>query len=102
MHYPSLFVFQELELTCKVSNAKPKAEVVWYRRGSRFVADEVEESEEDGSAGDGRKTVLSKIKFRTTNRDDQAPFSCEARHPALPASNSMRTTVILSVLCELY
>ena len=66
----------------------------------RFVADQEEKSEEEGSAGDGRMTVVSKIKFRTTNRDDQAPFSCEAQHPALPASDAMRTTVILSVLCK--
>jgi len=88
---------EELELTCKVSNSKPKADIVWYRRNARFVADEVEESEEDGSDS-GRKTVMSKIKFRTSARDNQAQFTCEARHPALPSQDAMRTNIILSVL----
>ena len=88
---------QEIELTCQVANSKPKADIVWYRRNVRFVADEVEESEEDGSL-DGRKTVISKIKFRTTARDNQAPFSCEARHPAI--LSQMRSSVVLSVLCK--
>ena len=28
---------EEVELTCKVSNAKPKADIVWYRKDSQFV-----------------------------------------------------------------
>lgn len=27
---------EELELQCKVANAKPKANIMWYRRGSLF------------------------------------------------------------------
>ena len=28
---------EEVELTCKVANAKPKADIVWYRKDSQFV-----------------------------------------------------------------
>jgi hypothetical protein len=28
---------EELELKCKVSNSKPKATIVWYRKDSRYV-----------------------------------------------------------------
>jgi hypothetical protein len=28
---------EEVEITCKVANAKPKADIVWYRKDSRFV-----------------------------------------------------------------
>jgi hypothetical protein len=28
---------EELELKCKVANAKPKATIVWYRKDSRFI-----------------------------------------------------------------
>ncbi len=28
---------EEVEVTCKVQNAKPKASIVWYRKDSRFV-----------------------------------------------------------------
>ena len=27
---------EEFEITCKVSNAKPKADIVWYRNDIRF------------------------------------------------------------------
>ena len=28
---------EEVELTCKVANAKPKADIVWFRKDSQFV-----------------------------------------------------------------
>ena len=28
---------EEVTLTCKVANAKPKADIVWYRKDSQFV-----------------------------------------------------------------
>ena len=32
---------EEVELTCKVVDAKPKADIVWYRKGSPFVTGNV-------------------------------------------------------------
>lgn len=110
---------EEVTLTCKVANAKPKADIVWYRKDSQFVTglwapffqflasfdeyfmlvpDTREDTEEDGSL-EGRKTVTSTIKFRPTSRDDSASYACEAQHPALH-STTMRTTVSLSVMCK--
>ena len=31
---------EEFELTCKVSNAKPKAEIAWYRDSVKYDAGE--------------------------------------------------------------
>ena len=28
---------EELELKCRVANSKPKANIVWYRKDSRYV-----------------------------------------------------------------
>ena len=89
---------EEVELTCKVANAKPKADIVWYRKDSQFVTDSREDSEEDGDL-EGRKTVTSTIKFRPTSRDNSATYACEAQHPALHSS-TMRVSVVLSVMCK--
>ena len=32
---------EEVELTCKVANAKPKAVIVWYRKDSQFVTGKI-------------------------------------------------------------
>lgn len=32
---------EEVELTCKVANAKPKADIVWFRKDSQFVTGEL-------------------------------------------------------------
>ena len=91
---------EEVELTCKVANAKPKAEIVWFRKDSQFVTDSVEVTEEDGE-DEGRKTVISTIKFRPTSRDNSATYACEAKHPALEGlHSSMRVSVVLSVMCK--
>lgn len=87
---------EEVEITCKVANAKPKAHIIWYRKDSRFVTDSQVDTEEDGTM-DGRKTVTSVVKFRPTARDNGATFACEAQHPAL-MNNPMRVTVVLSVM----
>ena len=73
-----------------------------YRRNSVFSVPDSdrEDSVEDGSAGGGRKTVTSTIKFRPTSRDNKASYACEAQHPAIGAGPPMRVAVVLSVQCE--
>ncbi len=116
---------EELELTCKVANAKPKANIVWYRNNARFTVCKYhsivlnfrsfdpsfihlreffvtasDDSEEDGSiSGEDRKTAVSKISFRPTSRDNKAIVACEAEHPAVNSA-PMRVGVVLSVQCE--
>ena len=63
-----------------------------------LFSDSVEVSEEDGD-DEGRKTVISTIKFRPTSRDNSATYACEAQHPALHSS-TMRVSVVLSVMCK--
>ncbi len=108
---------EEFELECIVKDAKPEAQIVWFKNSSRFsggeklmlhgtnrdisqyevVSDSREDSVQDGSLS-GRKTAKSKIKFRPTRWDDGANIACEARHPA--TRKNMRVSVTLSVLCK--
>lgn len=94
----------EVEISCKVSNAKPRAGIIWYRNNVAFNpgTGNIEESSEDGTLPD-RKTTFSKIKFRPNSADNQATYACEASHPALRGTaarpaNPMRSSVLLSVL----
>jgi len=96
---------EEVEIACKVSNAKPKARIFWYRNNVAFNPGlgNIEESFEDGTLPD-RKTTFSKIKFRPDSADNQATYACEASHPALQGSlrgsragSPMRASVLLSV-----
>ncbi|XP_071744729.1 nephrin [Lepeophtheirus salmonis] len=94
---------EEIELQCRVSNAKPKAMIRWYRKGNRFNSESETISEEEGQDSEGektsgRKTVTSAIRFRPTSADNGAIFACEAEHPALISKSPMRVTVVLSVM----
>lgn len=73
--------------------------------GWELILGNIEESEEDGTLP-GRKTTFSKIRFRPNSADNQVTYACEASHPALRGTptkpaNSMRSSVLLSVLCKL-
>ena len=58
---------------------------------------------EDSLGRHGRRTRISRLKFRPTSLDNQATIACEAEHPALRATRerparSMRADVLLSIL----
>lgn len=89
---------EEVELTCKVANAKPAAAIAWFRNGAPFSPEDETTSEESGTVGD-RKTTKSTIKFRPTARDNKASIACEAQHRAI-LSGPMRVAVGLSVHCK--
>lgn len=64
--------------------------------------DETKEvSSKSGERKISRYDTISRILLKPTAEDDHAEYSCEARHEALSSDLPMRTTVQLSVLCEL-
>ena len=89
---------EELELTCRVLDAKPAASIRWYKDDS-LVTDLPPITEEDGKEN-GTKTASSTLRLRPTSRDNGASVACEAEHPALPQGRQMRAAVAISVLCE--
>lgn len=44
--------------------------------------------------------VYSRIRLTPTADDDDANYTCEARHEALPSDMTLKTSVQLSVLCK--
>ncbi|KFB47304.1 AGAP010742-PA-like protein [Anopheles sinensis] len=87
---------QDLSLTCVVSNAKPVAQIVWYRGKTEFKSDTIENkvTETEGK----RYTVSSQLRIKPTSEDDYMEYTCQAKHKALQPDRPMQTKVQLSVL----
>lgn len=49
----------------------------------------------------GRFATISRLDILPTSDDDYKTYTCQAKHPALPAEKSLKTSVQLSVLCKL-
>ncbi|XP_023332616.1 nephrin isoform X4 [Eurytemora carolleeae] len=87
---------ENLEISCKVSDSKPAAEIVWLRNNIPLVDNvEIETKEEDGSLPN-RKTVVSKLKMTAKSGDNQATYACEAVHGGL-RGETRRVNFLLSV-----
>nr|XP_040233680.2 nephrin isoform X1 [Anopheles coluzzii]XP_049464367.1 nephrin isoform X1 [Anopheles coluzzii]XP_049464368.1 nephrin isoform X1 [Anopheles coluzzii] len=87
---------QDLTLTCVVSNAKPVAQIVWYRGKTEYKSDTIENkvTETEGK----RYTVSSQLRIKPTSDDDYMEYTCQAKHKALQPDRPMQTKVQLSVL----
>ncbi|XP_054737166.1 nephrin isoform X2 [Anastrepha obliqua] len=87
---------QDLSLNCIVENAKPAAQIIWYRGNVEFKQGQrVDKVEETSSK---RYTTKSTLNIKPNADDDYTEYTCQAKHKALPPDMPMRSTVQLSVL----
>ncbi|XP_075165766.1 nephrin adhesion molecule sticks and stones isoform X1 [Haematobia irritans] len=87
---------QDLSLKCVVSNAKPAAQIVWYRGNVEYKPENRNDKVEETSPK--RFTTTSSLKLKPTADDDYTEYTCQAKHKALAPDMPMRATVQLSVL----
>ncbi|EDV59472.1 nephrin isoform X1 [Drosophila erecta] len=87
---------QDLQLKCIVANAKPAAQIVWYRGNVEYKPEKREDTVEESTAK--RFTTTSSLKLQPGPDDDYTEYTCQARHKALSPDMPMRATVQLSVL----
>ncbi|XP_017106061.2 nephrin isoform X7 [Drosophila bipectinata] len=87
---------QDLQLKCIVSNAKPAAQIVWYRGNVEYKPEKGEDLVEETSSK--RFTTTSSLKLKPGSDDDYTEYTCQAKHKALSPDMPMRVTVQLSVL----
>ncbi|KAL5285587.1 NPHS1.2 family protein [Megaselia abdita] len=87
---------QNLSLLCVVANAKPAAQIVWYRGNTEYNPENREDKvvEINGK----RFTTTSRLSLKPTSDDDYTEYTCQAKHKALPSDMPMKSTVQLSVL----
>jgi len=86
---------EEVELVCRVHNARPRPDIIWYRGGEEFVSGRREDSDDKGSLPE-RTTVTSILRFKPSAGDNLANIACEAQHPALQ-SRPLRASVKMFV-----
>ncbi|XP_017066091.1 nephrin isoform X3 [Drosophila eugracilis] len=87
---------QDLQLKCIVANAKPAAQIVWYRGNVEYKPEKREDNVEESTAK--RFTTTSSLKLKPGPDDDYTEYTCQAKHKALSPDMPMRATVQLSVL----
>ena len=87
---------EETEITCKVFDARPQAEIVLKRAGAEYSVTSIEENVEDGSAS-GLLTTTTKFKMTPRSSDNMIPFSCTGVHSTL-APGEMEDTRNMEVL----
>ncbi|XP_046635770.1 synaptogenesis protein syg-2-like isoform X3 [Daphnia pulicaria] len=85
---------EELLLQCLVRNAKPAAEIVWFKRNVEIKSDRIENITTDAEMP-RRFDTRSKLTIRAQPNDNDADYTCEARHPALIAPK--RASVALNI-----
>ncbi|XP_059224437.1 nephrin isoform X1 [Stomoxys calcitrans] len=87
---------QDLSLKCVVSNAKPAAQIVWYRGNVEYKPENRNDKVEETTPK--RFTTTSSLKLKPSADDDYTEYTCQAKHKALAPDMPMRATVQLSVL----
>ncbi|XP_052843338.1 nephrin isoform X2 [Drosophila gunungcola] len=87
---------QDLQLKCIVANAKPAAQIVWYRGNVEYKPEKREDIVEESTSK--RFTTTSSLKLKPGPDDDYTEYTCQAKHKALSPDMPMRATVQLSVL----
>ncbi|KAH8299303.1 hypothetical protein KR044_000269, partial [Drosophila immigrans] len=87
---------QDLTLKCIVANAKPEAQIVWYRGNVEYKPDKRDDKVEETMPK--RFTTTSSLKLKPGADDDYTEYTCQAKHKALSPDMPMRATVQLSVL----
>ena len=90
-------VAEELEVTCKVYDARPRAGIVWKRNGNNFSPTSSEETEEAGSTAELIVTTAV-MKFSPSSGDNHAVFTCAAVHPTITGDDKLESTFTLEVL----
>jgi nephron len=90
---------KELTLQCVVSNAKPAAQIIWYRGHVEYKS---ETREDNVIETNKRFTTTSTLRIKPSAEDDYVEYSCQAKHKALQPDMPMRASVQLSVLCKYY
>ncbi|XP_049307143.1 nephrin isoform X1 [Bactrocera dorsalis] len=86
---------QDLSLSCVVGNAKPAAQIIWFRGNVEYKEGRVDKIEETSSK---RYTTKSTLNIKPSADDDFMEYTCQAKHKALPPDMPLRSTVQLSVL----
>ncbi|XP_076060270.1 nephrin-like isoform X4 [Oratosquilla oratoria] len=86
---------EEVTLECLVENAKPVAQVTWYKNNVMIKIDSRKDLLQEASLH-RRHNLLSTITIRLTADDDGSHYGCHAQHPALPVE--MKASVKISVL----
>ncbi|XP_034122580.1 nephrin isoform X1 [Drosophila guanche] len=87
---------QDLQLKCIVANAKPAAQIVWYRGNVEYKPEKRDDLVEESIPK--RWTTTSSLKLKPGSDDDYTEYTCQAKHKALSPDMPMRATVQLSVL----
>ena len=90
-----------MTLTCTVLDGRPRATVVWTRRGQVYTGSHVVEEEQEASSeamvAEGRTTVVSTLVMTPQAADNGVEYQCEGKHPALGPeglSESLRLEVL--------
>lgn len=85
-----------VKLTCVVSQAKPAAQLKWYRKNVELRPDNVQYSVEESDGG--RQNAISSLTLTPHPEDNGVVYSCEAVHPALrtPLSTSVKLDVLFA------
>ncbi|XP_064471878.1 nephrin-like isoform X2 [Ornithodoros turicata] len=84
---------ESVTLTCVVSQAKPAAQLKWFRKNVELRPDNVQYSVEDGEGG--RQNAISSLTLTPHPDDNGVTYSCEAIHSSL--SRPIVTSVKLGV-----
>ncbi|XP_037915549.1 nephrin isoform X1 [Hermetia illucens] len=87
---------QNLTLTCIVSDAKPAAQIQWFRGNVEYKPENRENKVEETQGK--RFTTTSRLQLKPSAEDDYTEYTCQAKHKALQPDMPMRATVQLSVL----
>ena len=87
----------EMEISCVVSDARPRAEIVLKRAGADYSGvTSSEETDEEGSSP-GLVTTTTKFKLTPRSSDNNIQFSCSAVHATL-SDGDLQSSHVLHVL----
>lgn len=84
---------ESITLTCVVSQAKPAAQLKWFRKNVELRPDNVQYTVEDGEGG--RQNAISSLTLTPHPDDNGVTYSCVATHPSLvkPIATSVKLGV---------
>uniref|UniRef100_A0A5S6QMZ9 Nephrin n=1 Tax=Trichuris muris TaxID=70415 RepID=A0A5S6QMZ9_TRIMR len=86
---------RHFQTECRVGGSRPKADIRWYKNGL-LIEDPTKY--EETSQGDKLTTTISRLGWTAEKEDDGALFTCQAFHPAMPATKTLKTNFTLAVL----
>lgn len=87
---------KELKIECTVANAKPPAQIQWFRGNVELKS---MDNRQDRNVSVGKRyNTVSELRITPTAQDDYVEYSCQAKHKALQPDNPMKATIQVSVL----